>query len=70
MKLKSNIGKIIDESPYKRDYIRKVFNRSRNTVSAWCTGKSYPTVNELFELAKLLDVKVDDLYDMEEEKKP
>lgn len=70
MKLKSNIGKIIDESPYKREYIRKVFNRSRNTISAWSTGKSFPTVNELFELAKLLDVKVDDLYDMEEDKKP
>lgn len=63
MKLKSNIGKIIDESPFKREYIRKHFNKSRNTISSWCTGKSYPSVSELFELAKILDVKVDDLYD-------
>jgi transcriptional regulator with XRE-family HTH domain len=59
----SKIGKIIDESPYKREYIRKKFDKSRNTISNWCTGKSYPTVPELFDLADLLGVKVDDLYE-------
>lgn len=63
MGVKSRIGKIIDESPYKREYIRKCFNKSRNTISNWCTGKSYPTVPELFDLAELLGVKVDDLYE-------
>jgi putative transcriptional regulator len=67
MIVKSKIGKIINESPYKREYIRKHFDKSRNTISNWCTGKSYPTVPELFELAALLGVKVDDLY--EENKK-
>jgi transcriptional regulator with XRE-family HTH domain len=63
MEVKSKIGKIIDESPYKREYIRKRFEKSRNTISNWCTGKSYPSVPELFELAALLGVKVDDLYE-------
>ncbi|WP_335483363.1 helix-turn-helix transcriptional regulator [Bacillus sp. JJ1773] len=66
MKVKSNIGKLIDESPYKREYIRKHFNKSRNTISNWCTGKSYPSVPELFELAALLKLKVDDLYEQVE----
>ncbi|WP_019243629.1 helix-turn-helix transcriptional regulator [Bacillus sp. AP8] len=65
--MKSNIGRIIDESPYKREYIMKEFNRSRNTISAWCTGKSYPNAREMFKLAKLLGVKVDDLYDIEDD---
>lgn len=69
MEVKSRIGKLIDESPYKREYIRKHFNKSRNTISNWCTGKSYPIVPELFELAKLLGVWVDDLYEEVKEKK-
>jgi transcriptional regulator with XRE-family HTH domain len=64
MRVKSNIGKIIDESPYKREYIRKHFNKSRNTISNWCTGKSYPSVPELFELVKILNVKVDEMYEV------
>lgn len=67
MKIRSKIGELIDGSPYKREYIRKVFNKSRNTISNWCTGKSYPSPPEMFELAKLLNCKVDDLYEVEEE---
>jgi transcriptional regulator with XRE-family HTH domain len=63
MKIKSNIGKLIDESPYKREYIRKRFNKSRNTISNWCTGKSYPSVPELFEIAEILGRSVDELYE-------
>ncbi|WP_431798935.1 helix-turn-helix transcriptional regulator [Halobacillus andaensis] len=64
--IKSNIGKLIDQSPYKRDYIMKEMNVSRNTLSNWCTGKTHPKAPELFKLAKLLSVKVDDLYKYEE----
>lgn len=64
VKVKSNIGKLIDESPYKREYIRQHFNKSRNTISSWCTGKNYPSVPELFELARMLNVRVDQMYDL------
>jgi putative transcriptional regulator len=63
--VKSNIGRLIDQSPYKREYIRQKFNKSRNTISNWCTGKSYPSVPELYLLARLLECKVDDLYEVE-----
>lgn len=66
--MKSNIGKLINESKYKREYIRQFMGvSSKNTISNWCTGKSYPSVPDLFKLAKLLGVKVDDLYKWEEE---
>jgi transcriptional regulator with XRE-family HTH domain len=67
MKLKSNIGWLIDRSDYNREEISKIFNKSRNTVSNWCTGKSFPNTLDLFRLAKMLDVKVDDLYEVIED---
>jgi DNA-directed RNA polymerase alpha subunit len=71
MNVKSNIGKLIDESPYNREYVRKHFGKTKNTISNWCTGKSYPSVPELFELAKLLGRWVDDMYEeVKEERNP
>lgn len=61
------MGKIIDESPYKRKYIQDYMKVSRNTLSNWVTGKSTPTARDLFKLAHLLGVKVDDFYEWEEE---
>jgi len=66
---KSNIGKLIDQSPYKREWIMKELKISRNTMSNWCTGKTYPKAPELFKLADLLNCKVDDLYDFHRSEK-
>ena len=66
--MKSNIGKLIKESKYKREYIRTYMGvTSKNTISNWCTGNSYPSAKELFKLAHLLGVKVDDLYEWKED---
>lgn len=70
IKLKSNIGWLIDKSNYTRVDIKNHFNKSRNTISNWCTAKSYPSAPEMFELARMLNVKVDKLYEeIEEENK-
>jgi transcriptional regulator with XRE-family HTH domain len=66
-KLKSNIGWLIDKSDFNREYIKQRYNKSANTISNWCTGKSFPTTIELFDLAELLDCKVDDLYERRSE---
>lgn len=47
----------------------RIFNRGRNTISNWCTGKSYPSVPEVWELAELLGVEVGELYRVENEEK-
>ena len=62
-KIKSNIGWLIDKSKYSREDISVIFGKSRNTVSNWCTGKTYPSAEELFNLSELLNCKVDDLYE-------
>lgn len=65
--IESNIGKLIDESPFKREFFQKRYKKTPNTISNWCTGKSHPSTKELYDLAYLLEKKVDDLYEQVEE---
>jgi hypothetical protein len=62
-KLTSNIGKLIDLSPYKRVFFQKRYNKTANTIYNWCTGKSYPSAIEMFDLAEILDCSVEELYE-------
>lgn len=66
--LKSNIGWQIEKSEYNREFIRRRYDKTSNTISNWCTGKSYPSVRELFDLAELLGVNVEELYDRTDNK--
>lgn len=36
-------------------------------MSNWCTGKSYPSVPELFRLAEILGRNVEELYEKSDE---
>ncbi|GIN38432.1 helix-turn-helix transcriptional regulator [Heyndrickxia oleronia] len=63
----NNLGSIIKDSPYKRPYIEKQMGISRNTLSNWCTGKTYPSIPQLLKLCHLLNVKVEDLYKIRED---
>lgn len=42
----------------------------QGTMSSWETGKTVPDMEILHALASIFDVKVDDLYETKEEKKP
>jgi putative transcriptional regulator len=61
--LRSRIGELVRVSKYRREYIIKELEITQNTLSNWCTGKTYPTMDKAYILADLLEVKVDDLYD-------
>ncbi|WP_018664633.1 helix-turn-helix transcriptional regulator [Heyndrickxia acidiproducens] len=65
--MKSRIGEIIDAAGYKKKYIAKELGVSPTQLSNWISGRSYPTVEKAFKLAKLLNVKVDDLYKEDDE---
>ena len=65
--IKSNIGWLITKAGFTRKYLAARYNKSDQTISNWCTGKSYPSAKEMFDLAEQLGVKVDDLYEREEE---
>jgi putative transcriptional regulator len=63
--LRSRIGELLRVSKYRREYIIKELDISANTLSNWVTGRTYPTMDKAYILAVLLEVKVDDLYEME-----
>jgi putative transcriptional regulator len=65
--LRSNIGKMLRVSKYKREFIIKQLGITQNTLSNWCTGKTFPTVDKAFILAELLEVRINDLYERVEE---
>ncbi|MBT2656600.1 helix-turn-helix transcriptional regulator [Bacillus sp. ISL-18] len=64
--MKSKIGEIIKESPFKREYLEKYLEVSRNTLSNWCTGRTYPSVPQIIKLSKILNVKFEEMYEEEE----
>ncbi|WP_410489299.1 helix-turn-helix transcriptional regulator [Bacillus sp. DTU_2020_1000418_1_SI_GHA_SEK_038] len=66
--LKSNIGKLIDESPYKNEYVMRYMEVSRNTLSNWRTGKAFPSIEKAFKLSRLLNKTVEELFEWEDRK--
>lgn len=65
--MKNNLRMLIDGHGIKRKWIAEQLGVSSKQVGNWISGFSYPTVDKAFRLAKLLGVKVDDLYEVEDE---
>ncbi|WP_096435904.1 helix-turn-helix domain-containing protein [Alteribacter populi] len=61
--LKSKIAYWIDKRGLRSDFVAGELNVSQAQVSKWKKGKAHPRVEKLFKLARLLNVKVDDLYE-------
>lgn len=62
MELKSRISYWRDERGRTNKWLSRKLNVSEETLSRWANSKSYPSIHKLFELAELLECKVDDLY--------
>jgi putative transcriptional regulator len=62
--LRSRIGELLRVSKYRREYIQNKLGVTANTLSNWSTGKTYPTIDKAFLLAELLEVKLEDLYEV------
>lgn len=67
--LKSNLKVIFAQKNIKASEVAKALNTTEGVVSKWVTNKNTPTAKTLFELAHLLDVKVDDLYTYQKDEK-
>ena len=63
--LRSRIGELLRVSKYRREYIQNKLGVTANTLSNWSTGKTYPTIDKAYILAELLEVKLEDLYEVE-----
>ena len=63
MKLKSRISYWKDKRGRSNKWIAGELKVSEESVSRWINNKSYPSIHTLWDLAELLDCKVDDLYE-------
>jgi transcriptional regulator with XRE-family HTH domain len=57
------IGELIEARGLKKGYIANQLDISRQQLSNWISSRSYPPILKAFQLADLLGVKVDDLYE-------
>jgi DNA-binding XRE family transcriptional regulator len=60
--LKSKIKVKLAELNIKQQELSGKLGVTKQTMSLWANGKSMPTLETAFKIAKLLDCKVDDLF--------
>jgi DNA-binding XRE family transcriptional regulator len=60
--LKSRIKIRLAELEIKQQELSDKLGVTKQTMSLWVNGKSMPTLETAFKIAKLLDCKVDELY--------
>lgn len=61
--LPSKLKELRKKNQYSQDYVAEQLNISRQAISRWENGKSYPDIDNLILLAQLYNVSVDDLLD-------
>lgn len=54
---------ILAERQIKNRWLVEQLGKSEMTVSRWSTNKAQPSLEQFIEIAKLLDVKLDDLLE-------
>ena len=60
--LASNIRRYIDDSAYTPIEVARALGVDKSAVSRWMSGGRTPTVQNLIDLAKLLEIEVADLW--------
>ncbi len=54
---------ILAERQIKNRWLAEQLGKSEMTISRWSTNKAQPSLDQLIEIAKLLNVKLDDLLE-------
>jgi len=66
--LKSRIGLLLRISKYRREFILSELGISKNTLTNWSSGVTYPTIDKAYQLADLLEVDISELYERMDKK--
>lgn len=61
MKFKDNLRKIRNSSNFSQEKLAEEMSVSRQTISKWENGESYPSTKHIFELTKILHCTYDEL---------
>lgn len=59
----NRIRVILAEKQIKNRWLAEQLGKSEMTISRWSTNKTQPSLDQLIEIAKLLNVKLDDLVE-------
>ena len=60
-KIYNRIKAVLAEKGKTNNWLADQMDKNRTTVSRWCTNDMQPTMESLFEIAKVLDVDVREL---------
>lgn len=58
-----NIKRLRKKARYSQEQIARKLGLTQGSVSSWETGRNNPEASQLAELAKILDVSVEDFFD-------
>lgn len=67
MKLSPKLREKREEMGLKQKYVAKECSISQQMLSEYENGKTFPRAHILFDIAKILNCKVDDLYERVDE---
>lgn len=59
---------ILAEKKKTNKWLAEQLGKDQTTISKWCTNSSQPDLASLMDIARLLDVKIDELIRFEEYK--
>lgn len=61
MAIINRIKAVLAEKQLTSKWLAERLEKSENTVSKWCSNKVQPSLDNLVEIAKILDIDVRDL---------
>lgn len=59
----NRIRVVLADKQIKNRWLAEQLGKSEMTVSRWSTNKAQPSLDQLIEIARLLNVKLDDLLE-------
>lgn len=54
---------VLADKMIKKSYLAEQLHVSNMTVSRWCSNSTQPTAPQLMEISKLLNCKLEDLFE-------
>ena len=61
VKVRNRIKAVLADRNKKSGWLAEQFGKSPNTISRWCSNKTQPSLNQLGEIANILNVDVSSL---------
>ena len=61
MAIINRLKAVLAEKQLTSKWLAERLEKSENTVSKWCSNKVQPSLENLIEIAKILDIEVRDL---------